>query len=93
MASFRVVGTEKEPTNRGGAHAHIAALCLEDERRLTKHAAIARLKVGLEDYYTYEGGMRAELEVVERCPQCASEYLRTSRHTVTRNDLLALPDC
>jgi len=93
MASFRVVGTEKEPTNRGGAHAHIAALCLEDGRRLTRQGAIARLRAGIERYHTVERGRRAEVEIVERCSQCDREYLWTDADSSTHHPLLRLPDC
>jgi hypothetical protein len=93
MASYRVDRTDKETAWQGGSHRHIAALCLEDRRRVAKAAAIANIKAGRESYYTYAGGQRAEVEVASRCTRCASEYLRTNRDTTTKNNLLELPDC
>ena len=93
MASYRVDRTDKESVWQGGSHRHIAALCLEDRRRVPKAKAIANIKSGLETYYTYAGGLRAEVEVASRCSRCSSEFLRTNRDTTTKNNLLELPDC
>jgi uncharacterized protein DUF3892 len=93
MAAFRVRRTDKETATVGGIHRHIATLCLEDGRSVPKLQAIANIRMGLESYYTFADSLRADVEVVDRCYLCASEYLKTNRDTTTRNNLLWLPDC
>lgn len=93
MATYRVTRTVKESTGPGGWHQHIAALCLEDGRRVPKATAILNVKTGVEGYYTYAGGLRADVEVARQCSRCYSEYLRTNQDTTTLNNLLSLPDC
>jgi hypothetical protein len=93
MATYRVDRTDKESATIGGYHRHVAALCLEDGRRVLKATAIANIKAGRESYYTFRGGQRAVVEVAQRCTFCFSEYLRTNRDTTTLNNLLELPDC
>jgi Protein of unknown function (DUF3892) len=88
-----VVGIEKELTNLGGAHAHVAALCLEDGRRLTKAAAMARLRAGIDRFHIDDGGRIEGIEIVERCPQCGRDFLRTDPESVSSTNLLRLPDC
>lgn len=93
MASYRVTRTDKETAWGGGQHRHIAGLCLEAGRRVAKNTAISNIRTGVETYYTYERGLRANVEVVTRCEKCADAYLRTDADTTTKNNLLELPDC
>lgn len=93
MAQQRVDRTSKESVWLGGQHPHIAALCLEDRRRVPKEQAIANVRAGRETYYTYAAGQVAIVEVVNSCSRCYSSYLRTNRDTTTKNNLLELPDC
>ena len=93
MAEHRVSRTAKETAWTGGEHRHIAALCLSDGGRVEKAEAIRRINLRLDSYYTLEAGQRAEVEVVSRCSQCGTEYLRTDRDPTTKNNLLSLPDC
>lgn len=93
MASYRVVRTDKYDESSGGNHKHIDALCLESGRRVPKESAIRNIRLGLESYYTYADGLRAEVEVASRCDRCSTAYLKTDRDTTTKNNLLSLPDC
>jgi len=93
LASYRVDKTDKETVSLGIVHRHIAALCLQDGRRVPKATAIRNIVYRIEAYYTYASGQRAEVEVVDRCSQCHSAFLRTDRDTTTENNLLELPDC
>jgi hypothetical protein len=93
VAAYRVAKTGKEDVWAGGHHRHIATLCLEDGRRVPKATAMANIEAGLEQYYTYADGQRANVEVVQRCSRCAAKYLRTDRDTTIKDNLLALPDC
>ena len=93
MGSYRVDGTDKESVSAGGEHRHIVSLCLEDGRRIPKAVAIRNTRLRAETYYTFRGGQRAEVEVSTQCPRCYDEYLRTSRDSTVKNNLLELPDC
>lgn len=93
MAAYRVTGTEKGDEWTGGRHRHITTLCLEDRRRVPKATAISNIELGLESYYTFADGQRANVEVVQRCSHCYAKYLRTDRDTTTKDNLLSLPDC
>ncbi len=93
MGSYRVDATEKVAEPTGGLHRHIEAICLEDRRRIPKANAIRNIRLRRETYYTLANGQRAEVEVSSLCYQCYGEYLRTSRDTITRSNLLELPDC
>lgn len=93
MAGHQVTATDKEDATAGGAHRHIAALCLADGGRVPKAIAISQINAGRESYYTYADGRQAWVRVASRCDRCAAEYLRTDADTTTRNNLLELPDC
>ena len=93
MGSYRVDATDKVSVFVGGLHHHIDAICLEDRRRIPKDVAIRNIRLRKETYYTFVNGQRAEVEVSTQCSQCYSEYLRTNRDSITRNNLLELPDC
>jgi hypothetical protein len=90
MAAFRVMRTDKESTTVGGAHRHIAALCLEDGRAIPRSEAIEHIRAGTEAYYAVADAIPAEVEVVDRCPLCSSPYLKTNRDMTVRNNLLWL---
>ncbi len=93
MASYRVDRTDKEYVYAGSAHRHIAAICLEDGRKVAKATAIYNIQSGREAYWTTGDGLRANVEVIARCAKCTSAYLRTDRDTTTKDNLLSLPDC
>jgi Protein of unknown function (DUF3892) len=93
MADLQVTRTAKEASWTGGQHPHIATLCLANGSRVSKLDAIARIRAGIDSYYTFAGGLRANVEVIDRCDRCYSPYLRTDRDTTTVNNLLMLPDC
>jgi len=93
MGSFRVDATAKVDVFVGVFHRHIDAICLEDRRRIPTAVAIRNIRLRKETYYTFASGQRAEVEVSTQCSQCYSEYLRTNRDSITRNNLLELPDC
>jgi hypothetical protein len=90
---MRVTRTDKSTHWSGGQHRHIAALCLEDSRRVAKATAIDNIRRGIESYYTLANGLRANVEVVNSCDRCFDSYLRTDRDPATSNNLLELPDC
>ena len=93
MGSFRVDATDKVSVFAGGFHQHIDAICLEDRRRIPRDVAIRNIRLRRETYYTFAHGQRAEVEVSTQCSMCYSEYLRTNRDSITKNNLLELPDC
>lgn len=93
MARHRVVRTRKESAWGGGAHRHIAALCLTTGPMISKAEAIARIRARIDSYYTEAAGLVAEVEVVDRCSLCGTDYLRTNRDETPANNLLNLPDC
>jgi hypothetical protein len=93
MGSYRVDATDKVSVSVGGLHQHIDAICLEDRRRIPKAVAIRNIRLHTETYYMFASGQRAEVEVSTQCSLCYSEYLRTNRDSITRNNLLELPDC
>ncbi len=93
MGSYRVDATDKVSVSKGGAHRHIEVICLEDQRRIPKANAIRNIRMRSETYYTLINGQRAEVEVSTQCSRCFSEYLRTNRDSLTRTNLLELPDC
>ena len=93
MGSYRVDATDKVSVFVGGLHYHIDAICLEDRRRIPKAVAIRNIRFRTETYYTFADGQRAEVEVSSQCSLCYSEYLRTNRDSITKNNLLELPDC
>ncbi len=93
MAAYRVTGTGKGDEITGGHHRHITKLCLEGGRQVAKANAISNIEYGVETYYTYADGQRANVEVVQRCARCYAKYLRTDRDTTTKDNLLSLPNC
>lgn len=93
MASHQVIRTAKESVWNGGAHRHVASLCLAEGGRVSKFDAISRIRRGIDTYHTFVAGERAELSVVDQCTRCSAAYLRTDRDTTTRSNLLELPDC
>ncbi len=93
LADYRVTKTDKASEWAGGQHRHIAALCLENGRRVAKATAIANIEAKIESYYTHADGRRANVEVVQRCVRCSSKYLRTDRDSTIKDNLLSLPDC
>jgi hypothetical protein len=93
MIKHRVIGTAKETSFGGGAHPHVARLCLDNGQRVTKQDAINRIRLGTASNYTLVGGLRAAVRVVDRCARCSSAYLRTEPDATLRNNLLELPDC
>lgn len=93
MARHRVTRTAKETAWQNGSHRHIAALCLEGGGRVAKAEAIRRIRARLDSYYTLANGQVAEVEVVDRCERCGTDYLRTDKDDTIHNNLLELPDC
>jgi hypothetical protein len=93
LAAYRVTGTGKGTEVTGGNHRHITKLCLEDGRQVPKATAISNIDSGIESYYTFADGQRANVEVVQRCARCYAKYLRTDADTTTKDNLLSLPDC
>jgi hypothetical protein len=61
-------------------------------RARAKAIAISHIKAGRERYYTSVGGRQAEVRVIRRGDQCASEYLRSDPDVSTTNNLLWLPN-
>ena len=94
MGDHRVTKTDKDETGWSTSrHRHVAALCLDTGATVPKAQAIAEIRTRRESYWTLADGLRAEVEVVERCVSCGTSYLRTDRDTTFRNNLLELPDC
>lgn len=68
---------------------HITHLGTETSR-YTKRGLIRRMDEG-KQYYTYEDGERAYLEVVR--PKARDPYVRTQPDSMTEDNLLSLPKC
>lgn len=92
MPDHRVLRTGKETKYVGGTHRHIALLCTATAR-VPKAVAIAQIRRGTDTYWTLADGQRANVEVVDRCARCGTDYLRTDRDSTIKNNLLELPDC
>lgn len=93
MTRHRVIRTRKDTAWPSGDHRHVSDLCLASGGMLTKDTAIARIRAGMDSYYTEAAGLIAEVEVVDRCARCGSDYVRTNRDETPANNLLDLPDC
>lgn len=91
MEARRIVRTEQVTMWPGGLHPHVAALILEDGRRIDAGEAIWRIDVRVVAFDVVVDGRVAEV-VVERCERCAQDHLRTSLDTAGREHLLALID-
>jgi hypothetical protein len=87
----RVIRTEKRLMWPGGIHPHVAALVLDDGKRVDVEEAIWRIDIGAAAFCVWVDGQRADVEV-HRCARCAMNELQTSRDTAARQHLLALPD-
>ena len=57
--------------------------------RWTKQQVIESIRAGTNTFYTYEGGKRADVRVVEGNPP----YVQTVADGRYTNNLLALPSC
>ena len=90
---FRVDRTAKEDRRDGGAHRHVARLCLSNGSQVDRAEAIDAIRAGTSTFYLLAEGTWAEVQVVDQCPRCAEPYLRTSSDTSSRDALLRLPDC
>jgi hypothetical protein len=93
IGQMRVRATVKVPTLVHGYHRHIVVLCLENGRRIPAPIAIRNIRRGIEAYYADVDGGSAKIEVIDRCPRCGREFLRTDRNATSENGLLSLPDC
>lgn len=91
MSLVRVIKTEKRLMWPGGLHPHVAALVLEDGRRVEADEAIWRIDIGAASFCVLVDGQQAAVEV-HRCARCAIDQLQTSRDTESRHHLLRLPD-
>ena len=90
---FRVDRTAKEELVDGGAHRHVARLCLSNGSQIDRTEAISAIRAGSSVFYLLAEGTWAEVQVVDRCPRCGEPYLRTSSDSSSRDALLRLPDC
>jgi hypothetical protein len=93
VAQKRVRATDKEPTLTHGYHRHVAVLCVDDGRRIPAPIAIRNIRRGIEAYSVDVDGLTTAVEVIDRCPRCDREFLRTARGATSENRLLYLPDC
>lgn len=91
MEARRVVRTEKQMMWPGGLHPHVAALVLEDGRRIDAADAIWQIDVRALAFRLTVGNVAADV-TVERCPVCSVDQLGTTLDTATRRHLLALAD-
>jgi hypothetical protein len=91
MEARRVVRTEKQVLWPGGPHPHVAALILEDGRRVEADDAIWRIDIRAAAFECAVGPRTAAVAVA-RCERCALDHLCTTLDTVMDAHLLALPD-
>lgn len=93
MAVYEItrVRTEWGP---GASHEHISMVELSNrsDQRFSRETIIRDLRDPYGDrYYTYGGGLRADV-VVRGCPYCTSgSYITTLPDTTIKNNLLELP--
>lgn len=91
MEARQVVRTEKQMMWPGGLHPHVAALVLDDGRRIEAAEAILKLDIRTAAYTVIVDGRAADV-AVERCERCALDHLYTVRDTAARQHLLNLPE-
>lgn len=96
MARYEVIAIKTE-LSPGRTHRHIGTIYVRGDYSSTtepvrKEVAAVQIRLGLREYYTNAGGVRADVEVV-RCSGCdANDYLRTDPDKTKDNNLLSLPD-
>lgn len=73
----------------GGLHPHVAALVLDDGRRIDAAEAIWRLDVRSVAFEVMADAQLAAV-AVERCPRCDQDHLCTTRDTPRHQYLLVL---
>lgn len=91
MEASLVVRTEKQTMWPGGLHRHVAAIVLEDGRRVAADDAILRIDIRSAAYRCVVNGQPVPVSVT-RCERCALDHLATPLDTARRQYLLALPD-
>lgn len=91
MEAQLVVRTEKQTMWPGGLHQHVAAIVLEDGRRVTADDAILRIDIRSAAYNCVVAGQTVPVSVA-RCERCALDHLGTPLDTAGREHLLSLPD-
>lgn len=91
MEARRVVRTEKQLMWPGGLHPHVAALVLDDGRRVEADDAIWRIDIRSAAFSCTVDGRTVDV-VVDRCERCALDHLCTTLDTATHEYLLMLPD-
>jgi hypothetical protein len=89
----RVVAVEIETGTARPPDPHVAAICLEDGRRIPKARAMTNLRYGVEAYYTEVGGVRAHVRVVDPCSRCGEPFLRADERATLPDALMSLPPC
>lgn len=93
MGDHRVVAVEIETDTARPPDPHVAAICLEDGRRIPKARAMTNLRYGVEAYYTEVGGVRAHVRVVDPCSRCGEPFLRADENATLPDSLMSLPPC
>lgn len=92
MATYEITGVKVAKTIQD-PHEHItgAELSNRSDQRFLRSTIVGDIKDPNGDrYYTYAGGERAEVIVVE-CPRCSrDDYITTTPDTTTANNLLKL---
>jgi hypothetical protein len=93
MGDHRVVAAAVEQGTAHPPDPHVAAICLEDGRRIPKARAITNLRYGVERYFTEVAGVRAHLRVVDPCSRCGEAFLRADEAATLPDQLMGLPPC
>jgi hypothetical protein len=93
MGDHRVVAVEIEQGTTYPPDPHVAAICLEDGRRIPRVRAITNLRYGVERYFTEVEGVRAHLRVVDPCSRCGEAFLRADEGATLPDQLPSLPPC
>lgn len=89
MEARRVVRTEQVMMWPGGLHPHVAALILDDGRRIDAADARWRIDIRSAAFDVLAEGRVAAVSV-ERCPRCDQDDLCTTLDTSLRRYLLVL---
>jgi hypothetical protein len=93
IEDHRVVAVQIEDGTSHPPDPHVAAICLEDGRRIPKARAMTNLRYGVERYYTEVQGVRAHLRVVDPCSRCGKPFLRADEAATLPDQLMGLPPC
>ena len=92
LASFEITEVHVEWSPAGGSqHEHIARVRTSGGGEWSRETVVRDIRFGDDSYYTYGGGLYADV-IVRGCPHCTfGDYITTTPDSTTKNNLLELP--